>query len=432
MNIRLLFILFLASPWGTIINAQKILTLQECYRMAYETAPLLTEKEAYGNIWRLNDQNLTRGWLPTIDANGSFSYNSSVVDMTDVIGSLPIPGINDLIKPVPNEQYRITLDINQVIYDGGSIKSARALEKANLNVNSKQTDIDLYKLREQVNRYYFNLLLLKKQEEMLTSYLEVIVKRINSLTSAVESGVILKSDIDILTSEKIKLEQELTENGIKTSSLLKILSDLTGTDIGSSTELVIPSAENEAGNELTRPELLLLDLRKEQLDASLLMIQSKRMPKAFGFATFGYGNPPGSNFFKDEFAPFYMLGAGVKWNLFDWNRSKDEKQIVSLQKSMTESRKKDLTDNLKRLLDAKDAEIASLQSLMETDTQLIVIRKRITRTAESQYENGAITATEYLIELNGEKQAVINHEIHKINLALARVEYMNISGQEIN
>ena len=28
------------------------------------------------------------------------------------------------------------------------------------------------------------------------------------------------------------------------------------------------------------------------------MVQSKRMPKAFGFATLGYGNPPGSDFFK--------------------------------------------------------------------------------------------------------------------------------------
>ena len=35
------------------------------------------------------------------------------------------------------------------------------------------------------------------------------------------------------------------------------------------------------------------------------------MPKAFGFATLGYGNPPGSNFFKDEFAPYYILGQGL-------------------------------------------------------------------------------------------------------------------------
>jgi len=33
--------------------------------------------------------------------------------------------------------------------------------------------------------------------------------------------------------------------------------------------------------------------------------------------------------------------------------------------------------------------------------------------------------------LNSEKEAVINYEIHKINLVMAYVEYLNISGKEI-
>lgn len=74
----------------------------------------------------------------------------------------------------------------------------------------------------------------------------------------------------------------------------------------------------------------MIDLRKEQLEAGMQMIESKRMPKAFGFATLGYGNPPGSNFFKNEFAPYYVLGAGIKWNIFDWNKSKNEKQVITI------------------------------------------------------------------------------------------------------
>jgi outer membrane protein TolC len=189
--------------------------------------------------------------------------------------------------------------------------------------------------------------------------------------------------------------------------------------------------EGDLTDELSRPELQIFDLRREQLEATLQVIQSKRMPKAFGFATLGYGNPPGSNFFKDEFAPYYILGAGVKWNIFDWNKTKNEKQVVTLQKSIIDSRKSDMTDNLKRLLDAKDAEISSTEALLKTDVELIDIRKRITASAESQYENGTITATEYLNELNSEKQALINYEIHNINLAMAKVEYLNICGKEI-
>jgi outer membrane protein TolC len=126
-----------------------------------------------------------------------------------------------------------------------------------------------------------------------------------------------------------------------------------------------------------------------------------------------------------------MLGAGIKWNIFDWNKSKNEKQIITIQQEIIDSRKNDLTDNLNRLLESKSAEIKSMKALIDTDSELITLRKRITASAESQYQNGTITATEYLNEMNSERQAILNYEIHKINIAMARVDYMNISGKEI-
>ena len=431
MKRKVLILLILIVPWATLVRAQKILTLKECYEKAMTANAIAGEKDAYTKISRLKDDNLTKGWLPTLDANGSILYNSSVVDMSSALGSLPIPGIASAIKPLPHEQYKVTVDINQTIYDGGAIKGARDLEKTELSVNEKQTETDLYKLRGQINSFYFNILLIGRQKELLNNFLELITKRLSSMQSALNNGVIIKSDIDVLTAEKIKLEQQLSENEIRKVSLLKVLSDITGSEIDASTEFVLPSLSGELTNELSRPELQLFDLRKEQLNASIKMIDAKRMPKAFGFATLGYGNPPGSNFFKDQFAPYYILGAGIKWNIFDWNKSKNERQVITIQEGMIDSRKTDLTDNLKRLLESKNAEINSLKGLIETDSGLIALRKRITASAESQYQNGTITATEYLNELNSEHQAMINFEIHKINLAVEKIEYLNISGKEI-
>lgn len=424
----LIIIPFLSS---VMVQGQKILTLKECYDQAMSSNALASEKNGYSDISLLKDENLSRGWLPTLDASGSLIYNSSVVDLSGVLGSLPIPGIANAIKPLPKEQYKITLDINQVIYDGGAIKGARDLEQADLKVNEKQTESDLYKLRAQINGYFFNLLLIDRQRELLNNYLEILKKRISSIQSGVDNGVILRSDLDVLTSEKIKTEQQLAENEIRKKSFLKILSDLTGREIDGSALLLQPKLHDDLALELSRPELQLLDLRKDQLAASLKVIESKRLPKAFGFATLGYGNPPGSNFFKDEFAPYYVLGASIKWNIFDWNKSKNEKKIVSYQENIIDNRKKDLTDNFTRHLEAKKSEILGLETLIESDSTLITLRKRITVSAESQYQNGTITASEYLNELNSERQALINFEIHKINLSMARIEYLNIQGREI-
>jgi Outer membrane protein len=431
MKRNVLIIIVLIISLANTLNAQKILTLKECYDQAMTANALAGEKKGYTDISKLKDENLVMGWLPTLDANGSLIYNSSVVDLSGVLGSLPIPGIANAIKPLPNEQYKITLDINQVIYDGGAIKGARALEKADLSVNEKQTETDLYKLRGQINGYYFNLLLLARQKELLNNYLEIIKKRIASMQSAVNNGVIIKSDMDVLTSEKINIEQQLTENEIRKSSFTKILSDLTGNRIEASTELILPSISGELSNELSRPELQLFDLRKEQLAAGMKVIESKRLPKAIGFATLGYGNPPGSNFFKNEFAPYYVLGASIKWNIFDWNKAKNEKQIISFQQVILNNRKNDLSDNLNRMLEAKNSEIESLKALIDRDSELITLRKKITASAESQYQNGTLTATEYLNDLNTERQVLINSEIHKINISMARIEYLNISGKEI-
>ena len=427
---ELIFVILLFFGSFTL-HAQKIMTLKECYDNAMTANALAGEKTVYSDISGLKDENLVKGWLPTLDANGSLLYNSSVVDMGGVLGALPIPGIAGAIKPLPHEQYKITVDVTQVIYDGGAIKGARALEKADLNINVKQTEADLYKLRGQINSYYFNLLLLARQKELLDNYLEIIKKRIASMQSAINNGVIIKTDADVLTSEKIKIEQQLAENEIRKTSFLKILSDLTGKEIDGSTEFIEPSESVGPSDELTRPELQLFDLRKEQLSAGMKVIESKRMPKAIGFATLGYGNPPGSNFFKNEFAPYYVVGASIKWNIFDWNKTRNEKQIITFQQSIIVNRKNDLTDNLKRLLESKNSEMLSLKALIDTDSELITLRKRITASAESQYQNGTITATDYLNELNSERQALINYEIHKINLSLARIEYLNISGQEI-
>ncbi len=431
MKRKFLVLIILINVCGAVSYAQKVLTLKECYEKAAAVSAIAGEKDSYSEIWQLKDKNLSKGWLPTLDASGSFIYNSEVIDMGTALGSIPIPGIADAIKPLPHEQYKLTVDINQVIYDGGAIKGARALEKADLQINEKQTETDLYKLRSQINTCFFNLLLLDRQNELLKNYLELISKRISSMQSAIDNGIILKTDIDVMTTEKIKLEQQVRENEIRKASLLRILSDLTGMKIDPSSELRLPAIPAELSGELLRPELKVFDMRKEQLAASLKVINSKRMPKAYGFATLGYGNPPGNNFFRDEFAPYYIVGAAVKWNIFDWNKARNEKQITGLQKELIDNRKNDLTDNLNRLLEAKNAEIESLNLLISTDTELITLRKRITATVESQYENGTITATELLNEINSEKQVLINHEIHKINLAMAQVEHMNISGKEV-
>jgi len=427
-NSIVFLIMILLSP---ALYGQDTVTLEECYDLAEANTGLLRERENHALISGMKDENLRNNWLPSLDLGGTFVYNSSVIDMGSTLGNLPFPGIGDVISPMPHEQYRLTLEVNQVIYDGGTVKNARKLGQADLAISQKETETGLWKIRDEVTNYFFSILLLSKQEEVLDNYLGVIDRKMNALRSAVDNGAALRSDLDVLGSEKIRITQQIEGNQIRKNALINILSGLTGKPIHPSSRFVLPEPGSSLSYELRRPELDLLDLSMNRLSAVSATIGSQRTPKAFGFATLGYGNPPGNNFLRDEFAPYYVVGAGLKWNIFDWNRTRNEKEILTVQRNILEDRRKDLSDNLKRVLDARKAEIDVLRSLLETDRDLIAMRKRITATAESQYQNGTITATEYLSEMNAENQAVLDHEIHRINLSLAIVGFINISGQQI-
>jgi outer membrane protein TolC len=179
---------------------------------------------------------------------------------------------------------------------------------------------------------------------------------------------------------------------------------------------------------IDNPDIRLFDVRKRQLGATMDLLRSQRMPKAFGFAQAGYGLPPGNNFFSEVPDPYYSVGVGIKWTIFDWNKTSNERKSVTLQQQLLDINKSATEESLQRVLTVKMAEIEALREAGGRDAELIMIRQKIAAVSASQLKNGTITASEYLTELNGEKQAVISAAVRKINIARAEVDYINITG----
>ena len=68
MQLKLFFLSVLLILRTTAIDAQKIITLKECYEKAHAATPISAEDETYVAIWQIKDKNLSKGWLPEIDA----------------------------------------------------------------------------------------------------------------------------------------------------------------------------------------------------------------------------------------------------------------------------------------------------------------------------------------------------------------------------
>ena len=405
---------------------QKTVTLWQCYDSAAVVTPLSGEVALYSEVSALRDKNLASAWLPALDINGSFVYNSDILDIAQIYGQLPVPP--EVIPSIPNEQSRATFDVNQVIWDGGVTRSARAVEQVVHELNLKQNEADVYRLREQVNNYYFSVLLVSSQIEVTGVLISDLDGRISEASSGVTNGVVTPVTLDVLKAEKIKAGQQLTELTRRRQSLVSALEQITGMTGLQDALFQLPDITISGDEIIDNPDMQLFEVRSRQLEVSKDLLKSQRMPKAFGFAQAAYGNPPGSNFFSETADFYYSVGAGFKWNIFDWNKNSNERKSLSVQQQLIDVRRSAAEESLQRLLTIKMAEITALREAAEQDAELINIRRKIAGVAASQLENGTITASQYLTELNNEKQAVISAAIRQIGISRAEVDYIYITG----
>jgi outer membrane protein TolC len=421
--------LFVAAMLLTLSHAalsQKTVTLWQCYDSAAVATPLSGEGALYSEVSALRDKNLSSAWLPSLDINGSFVYNSDILDITQIYGQLPIPP--EVIPSIPHEQYRATFDVGQIIWDGGVTRSARAVEQVVNELNMKQNEADVYRLREQVNNYYFSVLLVSSQIDVTEILISDLEARIREASSGVTNGVVTPVTVDVLTAEKIKAGQQLTELTRRRQSLVSALEQITGMTGLQDASFPLPQITISGDEIIDNPDMRLFEVRSRQLELSKDLLKSQRMPRAFGFAQAAYGNPPGSNFFSETADFYYSVGAGFKWNIFDWNKNSNERKSLSIQQQLIDIRRSAAEESLQRLLTVKMAEINAQREAAEQDEELIRIRTKIAGVAASQLKNGTITASQYLTELNNEKQAVISAAVRRIGISRAEVDYIYITG----
>ena len=59
---------------------------------------------------------------------------------------------------------------------------------------------------------------------------------------------------------------------------------------------------------------------------------------------------------------------------------------------------------------------------------IIALKDKVMLRISSQLQNGTITATDYLTELNSRTQAVINLKTHEVQLIQAKVNFLTAKG----
>lgn len=411
----IIFILFVGN-----VRAQTRYTLEQCIAATQTHTPLAAQTPLLESALSAAKAQLRANYWLQASLNGQATWQSDVTGLP-----ISFPGIE--VPSVSKDQYKVTLDLLQPVWDGGMTSSQIKMQEAQTQAEIQKVAVDRYALKEMAVQLYCAALLSQMQDRTFEQTLQDLSSRRARIDEQVLNGTAIPAAAMSLEARQIEIEQLQADARAKRSAALEALAILTGMAFNADDEL---SLDPVAPSGAQRPELTLFGLQQRAAQAQNGLVQSKFMPRFNAFATLGYGRP-GLNFLSDEFEPYAIVGVNFKWNLHPLytGSANKEKQQIQLTQARIEVQKKqfDWSQQIKRAQFAKDAE--RLQNTLAQDQKVIRLREQIAATAGVQLENGVITPSEYVTENSNALTARLQAQLHEVQLAQARWMLAFVDGK---
>lgn len=404
-------------------------TLEECQQAAERNYPLIRQ---YGLIERITDitvANIQKGWFPQVSASAQATYQSDVTAFPDEIGKM-YQQMGVAMKGLEKDQYRLGIDVQQTVYDGGNIRSQKEIARRQGEVEAAQNDVNIYNVRRRVNEMYFALLLVDEQIKLNSDLQQLLVSNEKKLESMVREGTAAESDRQNVKAERLKNAQQMTNLQSQRTALVRMLSTFCGIDMK---EAVRPEADvldPNGGN--NRPELKAIDAQLRLADSREKALDAALRPR-FGIFAQGFYGYPGYNMFEDmmerKFSLNATIGARLTWNIGSLYTRKNDKAKINLQRETAYlNRDRFLFDNNLEQIQQNE-KIERFRKLLADDDEIIALRSSIRKAAESRLEHGIIDVNDLLSEINNENAARVQQSIHGIEMLKEIYELKFITNQ---
>lgn len=390
-------------------------TLEECQQAAEKNYPLIKQYGLIAKTTQLTVKNIQKGWLPQLTASAQATYQSAVTAWPESMQTMyQQMGLN--MKGLRKDQYKIGVDLQQTIYDGGAISSQRNIAQQEGKVEEAQTETNLYQVRRRVNEMYFSLLLLNEQIQLNEDVKALLQSSEKKLSAMVKGGTAATSDLDNVRAERLSVEQQnenLKQQKLMLQRMLSVFCGLEVNDTQKPAPIQIASSVNN------RPEMRLYNSQLELTEAKEKALDTQLRPKLGLFAQGFYGYP-GLNMFEDMMNRKWSLngivGIKLSWNVSAFYTHKNDKAKLNAQREMIENAREVFLFNNKLEEIQQSENISRYQTMMKSDEEIIVLRTNVRKAAESKLAHGIIDVISLLREINNENAAKTQQSIHEINM----------------
>ena len=184
-------------------------TLEECQRAAEQNYPLIRQYGLIEKTTGLNVANIQKGWLPQVSASAQATLQSDVPAFPDEFQKL-YQQMGITMEGLERDQYRVGIDVQQTVYDGGSIKSQKEIARRQGELQSRQNEVTMYNVRRRVNEIYFSLLLVDEQIRLNADLQTVLEGNEKKLAAMLKGGTASESDWQNVKAERLNVVQQMT------------------------------------------------------------------------------------------------------------------------------------------------------------------------------------------------------------------------------
>jgi outer membrane protein TolC len=392
-------------------------SLDQCQQAAEQNYPLIRQYDLISKTTDLTVANIQKGWLPQVSASAQATLQSDVTAFPDQIQKVyQQMGID--MEGLRKDQYRVGIDVQQTVYDGGFIRSQKEIARQQGEVQSAQNEVNMYHVRKRVNEMYFGLLLIDEQIKLNADLQELLMQNEKKLASMVKNGTAAESDYQNVKAERLNVMQQATSLQAQRNALVRMLSTFCGIEVKQAAKPVLSESVAQTQTVL-RPELKTIDAQLRLADAQEKALDAALMPKLGVFAQGFYGYP-GYNMFEDMMGHKWslngMIGARFTWNIGALYTRKNDKAKLNAQRSMFNVQRETFlfNNNLEQIQQNEDIE--RYRKLMADDEEIITLRSAVRRAAESKLSHGIIDVNDLVREINAENGARVQQTIHEIEM----------------
>ena len=390
-------------------------TLEECQQAAERNYPLIQQYGLIEKTTELTVTNIQKGWLPQVSASAQATLQSDVTAFPDQIQKVyQTMGID--MQGLKKDQYRVGIDVQQTVFDGGAIKNQKEIARQQGKVQAAQNEVNLYNVRKRVNEMYFGLLLINEQIALNKDLQRLLEQNEKKLASMVKGGTAAESDYLNVKAERLNVAQQMTGLQAQRQALVRMLSAFCGIEVK---QIVRPPLTPPVGGGNARPELKAIDAQLKLADAQEKALNAALMPKLGVFAQ-GYYGYPGYNMFEDmmsrKFSWNGMIGARLSWNIGALYTRKNDKAKLNIQRSMFNVQRETFlfNNNLEQI--QQNENIERYKKLMTDDEEIISLRSSIRKAAESKLSHGIIDVNDLVKEITNENAAKVQQRVHEIEM----------------